>query len=153
MRHVNGFAAGAALLAALTVLTGSAQAQWRHRGGGGWGAGGAYARHFDPKTVETLEGEVVKVETAAPKRGMSPGIHVTLKTAKEEVAVHLGPQWYLERQEFAVAPKEKLSVTGSRVAIDGKVAVIASELRKDGMSLRLRDEQGYPAWSGWRRSP
>ena len=115
--------------------------------------GGAYARHFDPKTVETLDGEVVKVEAASPRRGMSPGIHLTLKTAKEEVSVHLGPQWFLERQEFAVEPKEKLTVTGSRITIDGKVAVIASELRKEGLTLVLRDAQGYPVWSGWRRRP
>lgn len=152
MKHtVRLAAAAAAVLAVTTFLAGPAEAQWRHRGGGGWGMGGAYARHFDPKTVETLDGEVVKVEAASPRRGMSPGIHLTLKTAKEEVSVHLGPQWFLERQEFAVEPKEKLTVVGSRITIDGKVAVIASELRKEGLTLVLRDAQGYPVWSGWRR--
>jgi hypothetical protein len=118
-------AVGAALLAMTAALAGPAEAQWRRRDGGGWGMGGAYARHFDPKTVETLEGEVKKVETAVPKRGMSRGIHLVLKTAKEELSVHLGPQWFLERQDFTVDPKDRLTVVGSRVAIDGKPAVIA----------------------------
>lgn len=141
----------AVVLAALAALAGPAEAQWRRRGGGGWGAGAPYGRHFDPKTVETLEGEVLKIETVSPSRGMSPGIHVILKTAKEEVPVHLGPQWYLERQEFTVEAKEKLTVTGSRVVLEGKPAVIASELRKGDLTLALRDAQGYPVWSGWRR--
>ncbi|MDP3541017.1 MAG: hypothetical protein Q8T11_00960 [Elusimicrobiota bacterium] len=146
--------AAAAVLAVVTALAAApAEAQWRRRDGGGWGMSGAYARSFNPKTVETLEGEVAKVEPVSPRRGMSPGLHLTLKTAKEEVPVHLGPQWFLERQEFSVEPKERLSVTGSRVMIDGKAAVIASELRKDGMTLVLRDAQGYPVWSGWRRNP
>lgn len=153
MRQGKRLAAAAALLAVTAVLAGPAEAQWRRRGGGGWGAGAPYGRHFDPKTVETLEGEVLKVETVSPSRGMSPGIHVILKTAKEEVSVHLGPQWYLERQEFSVEPKERLTVTGSRVVLEGKPAVIASELRKGDLTLALRDAQGYPAWSGWRRRP
>ncbi|MCR4294254.1 MAG: DNA-binding protein [Elusimicrobia bacterium] len=145
-------AAGAAVLGIMASLAVTAEAQWRRRDGGGWGMSGAYARHFDPKTVETLEGEVSKVETAVPKRGMSRGIHLVLKTAKEEVSVHLGPQWFLERQEFSVEPKDRLTVTGSRVDIEGEVAVIASELRKGDMTLVLRDAQGYPVWSGWRRN-
>ena len=72
---------------------------------------------------------------------MSPGIHVIAKTARE-VSVHLGPQWYLERQEFSVEPKERLTVTGSRVVL-GEAAVIASELRKGDLALVLQDAQGY----------
>lgn len=123
-----------AVLTMLTALAGPADAQ------------------FNPKTVESLEGEVLKVEPVSPRKGMSPGVHLTLKTAKEEVSVHLGPQWFLERQEFSVEPKDRLSVTGSRVEIDGKPAVIASELRKGDMTMVLRDAQGYPVWSGWRRN-
>lgn len=153
MKHSIKITTAAGLLALMGVLAGPAEAQWRRRDAGGWGMSGAYARLFDPATVETLEGEVLKVEQAAPRRGMSPGIHVILKTSKEEVSVHLGPQWFLERQEFSVEPKERLKVTGSRVVIADKPAVIAAELSKEGMTLRLRDAKGVPVWSGWRRNP
>src|SRR5512144_3406774 len=36
------------------------------RGSGGWGPGTAYGRMYDPKTVETVTGEVVKVDRITP---------------------------------------------------------------------------------------
>ena len=70
------------------------------RGSGGWGPGSAYGRMYDPKTVETVTGEVVKVDRITPMRGMSGGVHLVVKTDKGDVSVHLGPQWYLENQEW-----------------------------------------------------
>ena len=42
--------------------------QWR--GGGGWGPGTPYARMYDPKTVQTISGSVVSVDTLTPMAGM-----------------------------------------------------------------------------------
>jgi hypothetical protein len=121
------------------------------RGSGGWGPGSAYGRMYDPKTVETVTGEVVKVDRITPMRGMSGGVHLVVKTDKGDVSVHLGPQWYLENQDVKIEPKDKVEIKGSRVTVQGQPAIIAAEVKKGDEVLKLRDEAGIPMWAGWRR--
>jgi hypothetical protein len=123
--------------------------QWR--GSKGWGVGSPYNRMYNPKTVETISGEVVSVDKIVPIKGMSYGIHLTLKTEKEAVSVHLGPGWFIERQDIKIEPKDKIEVTGSRITFEGKPAIIAAEVKKGDEILKLRDENGVPVWAGWRR--
>jgi hypothetical protein len=143
---------GAFLICDVLALA-QAQAQGRARGrvGGGWEAGGQYGRMFDTNTVATLKGEVVSVEKFTPARGMSSGVHVQLKTETETISVHLGPSWYLDNQDVQITAKDKIEVTGSRITFDGKPAIIAAEVRKGDKALKLRDENGFPRWAGWRR--
>ena len=152
MKKIIGITAGIAVLALALAPQALAQGGPRWRGSGGWGPGGQYARLYDPKTVETISGEVVKVDRITPLRGMSGGVHLVVKTDKEEVSVHLGPLWYLENQDVKIAPKDKVEIKGSRVMVQGKPAIIAAEVKKGDQILKLRDEAGVPAWSGWRRS-
>jgi hypothetical protein len=123
----------------------------RWRGGQGWGEGGAYGRLYDPKTVETVRGEVVAVETFTPMKGMSPGVHLRLKTDKETTSVHLGPAWFIENQDVKIEAEDSVEVKGSRVTLDDRPAIIAAEVSKGDAVLRLRDERGVPFWAGWRR--
>ncbi len=118
--------------------------------GRGWGAGDPYGRTYNPKTVETLSGEVVNVEKFTPGRGMSYGVHFTFKTDKETIPVHLGPSWYVEKQPLTVAQGDKVEVTGSRITYQGQPAIIAAEVKKGGQVLKLRDANGVPAWAGQR---
>lgn len=123
----------------------------RGPGGGlgyGWGAGDPYSRLYDPKTVETLGGEVVSLEKFTPGKRMSYGVHFTLKTDKETIPVHLGPSWYVEKQTVALAQGDKVEVTGSRIMYEGKPTIIAAEVKKGGQVLKLRDTNGVPAWAG-----
>lgn len=123
----------------------------RWRGSGGWGPGTPYSKVYDPKTVETISGEVVKVDTITPRKGMSAGVHMSVKTDKEEISVHLGPSYFIENQDVKLAAKDKVEVKGSRITFDGKPAIIAMELKKGDEVLKLRDDSGFPVWSGWRR--
>jgi|UniRef100_A0A7C3SJF7 hypothetical protein len=129
------------------VWAGAAMAQPR-RGWGGWGPGERYGRMYNPATVETLSGEVTKVERFTPGRGMGYGVHLTLKTATETISVHLGPSWYVEQQGLTFAAGDKLEVTGSRITYQGKPAIIAAEVKKGDKVLKLRDAQGVPVWAG-----
>ncbi len=138
-------------LATLILAPGALAQGMRWRGGGGWGPGTAYGRIYDTKTVETVGGEVVKIDRFTPMRGMSTGVHLVLKTATGEMSVHLGPQWYLENQDVKIEPKDQVEIKGSRVTIDGKPALIAAEIKKGDGVLKLRDETGLPMWAGWRR--
>ena len=106
---------------------------------------------YDPKTVENISGEVIHVDKITPKKGMCYGIHITVKTDKETIDVHLGPGWFIENQDIQIAPKDKIEVKGSRITFEGKPAIIAAEIKKGDDILKLRDENGFPVWSGWKR--
>jgi hypothetical protein len=121
--------------------------------------GMAYTGMYDLKTVETIRGEVVSVDRVAPAGGMKGkwmrrdhyGIHLTVKTEKETIPVHLGPAWYIENQAVKIAPKDEIEVKGSRIMFEGKPALVAAEVRKGDEVLTLRDANGFPVWMGWRR--
>ena len=120
--------------------------------GAGQGAGNPYGRMYNPQTVETLTGEVMSVESIPGKGGgRAYGVHFTLKTDKETIPVHLGPSWYINKQNIKIEAKDKVEVTGSRVTFEGKPAIIAAEVKKGDQVLKLRDQAGIPLWAGWRR--
>ena len=145
------------LLAVITIFSvflateSFAQRGMKWKGGGGWGMGTPYSRMYDPKTVETLTGEVVSVNLITPMKGMSSGVHLVLRTTRETISVHLGPEWYIENQDIKIMPKDKVDVKGSRITFEGKPVIIAAEVKKGDEMLKLRDENGFPVWSGWRR--
>jgi len=121
------------------------------RGSGGWGMGSQYNRMYNPATVETLSGVVGAVDKVMPMKGMNSGVHVILKTDKETISVHLGPEWYIERLDTKIEKGDKIEVKGSRVTFADKPAIIAAEVKKGDSTLVLRDSNGIPAWAGWRR--
>jgi hypothetical protein len=135
----------------LTISIALAQPWKGWRGSGGWGMGSQYQRMYDPKTVETLSGTIESIDKITPMKGMYYGIHLLLKTDKETIPVHLGPGWYIERLDTKIGKGDKIEVKGSRVTMMGGPAIIASEVRKGDSVLKLRDENGIPAWAGWRR--
>lgn len=102
---------------------------------------------YDPETVQTINGEVTGISPIRPRQGMPEGVHMTVETDQETIAVHLGPSWYLERQDLKVAPKDKVEVKGSKISLDGKPAIIAAEVRRGDKVLMLRDDTGFPVWN------
>jgi hypothetical protein len=108
-------------------------------------------RMYDTKTVETITGEVLAVNLIPSEQGHSGGIHLTVKTNKEEIDVHLGPQWYVEKQGMKLAAKDLVVVRGSRITFEEKPAIIAAEVKRGDQVLKLRDEGGLPLWRGGRR--
>jgi hypothetical protein len=121
------------------------------KGGGGWGPDTHYHRMYNPETVENITGEVVAIDMITPMKGMSYGVHMIMKTDQETLSVHLGPSWYIENQDVQIEPGDQIEVKGSRIMFDDKAAIIAAEVKKEDETLILRDEKGFPAWSGWRR--
>ncbi len=147
-------ALSAGVLSAIIMLVSAqsyGQGRMNWRGGGGWGPGSSYNRMFNPQTVETVSGEVVSVDKVTPMKGMSYGVHLTLNTAAGMISVHVGPAWYLENQDVKIAPKDRIEVKGSEITFQGEPAIIAQEIRKGNDTLTLRDANGFPRWSGWRR--
>lgn len=140
------------VMAAAMVVVNVPLATAAGKGGGGWGIGGSYQRMYNAATVETLTGTVERIDRFKPMRGMGAGIHLLLKTDKELIPVHLGPEWFVNRLDTKLQKGDQLTVTGSRVTMGGKPVIIASELKKGEDVLVLRDSAGIPVWSGWRRN-
>jgi hypothetical protein len=144
---------GAVVMAAVSMSVSLATAgPWRGwRGSGGWGMGGAYQRLYNPATEESISGEITAIDKMTPVKGMSYGIHLMVKTDKEAVSVHLGPDWFIERLDTKLAKGDAVEVKGSRITYNGKPAIVAAEVKKGDAVLKLRDDNGIPAWAGWRR--
>ncbi len=145
------------LLASLIVLfalTLSADVFAQTLNQGCWGRADRYNRLYNPDTVGTISGPVTDIEYFTPAQGMTQGVHLFLRQQSGEITeVHLGPRWFLDNQDFRIQQGDSITVTGSRVSFNGHPVVIASEVTDNGQILRLRDEQGYPLWAGWRQEP
>jgi hypothetical protein len=139
------------LIVALSASLAFAQRERGWQGSGGWGMGTQYQRIYNPATVETISGTVESVDRITPFGGMRYGIHIILKTEKENISVHLGPGWYIESLDIKIEKGNKLEVKGSRVKFADKDAIIAAEIKKGDDVLILRDGAGAPVWAGWRR--
>ena len=150
-KNISILTAAISILILLFAAEAFAQKGMGWKGSGGWGMGTAYGKMYNLSTVETISGEVVSVDKITPTKGMSYGIHMTVKTDKETISVHMGPGWFIENQDIKIEPKEKVEVKGSRITFEGKPALIAAEVKKGDETLKLRDDNGFPAWSGWRR--
>lgn len=116
----------------------------------GWGRGSNYNKLYDTKTVETISGTVTTIDKVYTDKNSTYGVHLTISTNNGEINVHLGPAWYIENQDLQIVKDDNITVTGSKVTYDGNKVIIAKEVVKGDQILKLRDEDGYPLWSGWR---
>ncbi len=132
-----------ALLAALLAVPALSLAQ----GGPPPGRGPGGMRMFDPATVVTVTGTVTG-ETRVDRGMGHSGVHLSLKTADGEIPVHLGPDFWVDRQAVKIVKGDEVTVKGSKVTLDGKPALIAQTVTKGGATLVLRDAKGVPAWQG-----
>ena len=136
---------GLVIMGCLVMMAPSSWAQ----PGMGPGGGVHYGTMWNAKTVETVKGEVTSLDKYTPGRGgRSYGLRLNLKTDQETLPVILGPGWYIDQQRFAIAPKDKVEVKGSRMTIQGQPTIIAAEVRKGDQMLKLRDDKGLPLWVG-----
>jgi sporulation protein YlmC with PRC-barrel domain len=104
-----------------------------------------YGEMFDPKKMETISGEIVRVE-------FIDGLKLILYTdTKKPVLVALGPAEYFESQQKILKPGERVTVTGSRIIIDDTPFLIATKIKEGNEELRVRDDEGYPIWIGWKQ--
>jgi hypothetical protein len=150
--HVFGLGA-ALLMAAALMLPGAALGQGRGQG-------------FRPCPYEayvcrppagavckpmTLTGKVSRVYTETLQDAMQPGMAFAMDTKDHgQVRVHLGPVWYLERQEFTLAPGQEVQVQGICMEEKGQNRLIAAQVMVGSNVLLLRDAEGRPMWEAWR---
>lgn len=110
-------------------------------------------QRFDPRAVETVDGQVLGVDRIPARDQLSSGVHITLRDdLGHPLSVDLAPGWYLDAKGLHFGARERVQVRGVRTQVAGQPAFIAEEVRKGGKVVRLRDKQGRPLWSP-RRSP
>jgi hypothetical protein len=112
---------------------------------GGGMMGGRGQRAFDPKTI-TMQGQIVEVQRIP--RGRHEGVHLVVAMGSEKVAVHLGPDFYVDAQALKLATGDQVEVKGSRTTLDGQAVIVAQEVRRGDQVLALRDASGIPVWRG-----
>ena len=104
---------------------------------------------YDTSTVQTVTGRIVFLEKLAATHRRSRGIHAMLLSGSDSVYVYLAPRWHVKKLEFFIEKGDTVSVTGSRVLLDGRMTLVAAELRKGARTLRFRNPDGSAAW--WKR--
>ena len=125
-------------------------AEDRERGSGGWGEADDYRRLYDPAKATTIEGTILGVERKSPKEGMSEASVITVATNdNQRLTVHLGPAWFLDRQDAQLEDGQKVTVRGTRTQWDGQTVMIADRVEVDGRTLTLRHSDGRPVWNVW----
>lgn len=107
---------------------------------------------FDPNTITTIEGKLVKVEPV-----LEPGVGMTLQLLvysgrKEIHRVYLGPSWYIASGgERRFKAGDEVTVSGSQVTLKNDLSVIATTVNWRNEILQLRNNDGVPAWAGWKK--
>jgi hypothetical protein len=99
---------------------------------------------YDPRTEETVEGEVTDLyidETSETMEAMVKAQNGEL------VRVRLAPEWYLRSR---VRVGDELEVRGSTVKDKGETMIMAREMRnlRTNLEIALRNAQGFPDWCG-----
>ena len=53
----------------------------------------------------------------------------------------------MEKQTVKIEAGDAVTVTGSRVTMNGKPVIIAAQVKKGNETLKLRNDNGVPVWS------
>jgi hypothetical protein len=106
-----------------------------------------YSTLYKPATVETIRGEIVSLGKTISGNGKRYCETLTLKTGKENVWVILKPENFRPPTNLTLQPRDQVEITGSRVALPGKTAIIAAQVKKGSGTMVLRDQTGRPAWA------
>jgi hypothetical protein len=93
----------------------------------------------DVDKVQTLKGTIVEVKHP----------YATFKDEDgKEYRVHMGPQWYWERNKYQLKHNVKAQIKGEVKEVQGRYEFYPWEIVQDGKSMSFADQDGKPNWSG-----
>jgi hypothetical protein len=105
-----------------------------------------YSTLFNPQTVGTVSGEVLRVDYALAGSGTDYCTHALLKTPQGNITAILAPKGFIEEQRLVIFAKDRVTVTGSMIFIMNKPFILATEVAGD-RTMKLRDSSGRPVWA------
>lgn len=106
------------------------------------------SKQLRAESVEKIKGTVKNVNRVQYPDG--PQVEITLETDNGDLKVLLGPAWYIDQNKVKVNSGDKILVIGYPVNANGDRVIMASEIQRNGASLKLRDDQRNPAWGSRR---
>jgi hypothetical protein len=71
---------------------------------------------------------------------------LTLKSGDDKVFVYVCPKPFQEEMGISFSKGDEISVTGSKVKLEGSDVILARELVKGTDTLMFRDDKGNPVW-------
>jgi hypothetical protein len=138
MKKPGAFVLVAVVLLSLTITMASAWAQSGRRL--------HYSTLFNPGTVGTLSGEVVRVAHAYSGSGADYCVQAVLRTPEGDISIILAPKGYMAQKGLTIAPKDQVTVTGSLISVINKPFLLVTEVVGD-RTMKLRAASGRPAWA------
>lgn len=104
-----------------------------------------YIYKYDPKSEQTVCGTIAKIlRVQFPDNNCY--LVAVMNTTQGNVLANLGPVWFIDENNLVVNEGDQIDVTGSVVRTNGRYIVIASQFKKNGHSLTLRNQSGNPQW-------
>ena len=119
--------------------------------GPGRGMRNGAGRMYDPAKSEVITGQVVSLEQNESRRGTGMGVVLTVNIGSDTLPVVLGPQWFIDEQKIKIVAGDTVEIRGVKTGRGGRDVFIAAEIKKGQEKMTLRDENGRPAWAGWRQ--
>ncbi len=101
------------------------------------------------QNAQSYQGQIVQMIEVNDDEG-SHLIGIILKTDRGTLPVFLGPRCYVGGGQ-RLSPGQEIEVTGVERFQNGKVTIIAKEATVNGWTIQLRDNEGTPLWSAWKR--
>lgn len=105
-------------------------------------------RLYDVDKVITFQGKVISLSVEESTRGGNYSVVVNVKTDTGIFETRLGPDWFIEENDFDIDEGDSVEVTGSKVNIDGRAVILAATVKNKGKVLKLRENDGTPLWRG-----
>jgi sporulation protein YlmC with PRC-barrel domain len=113
-----------------------------------WQAGSKYNRYYTPGKVSTLTGTIETVGMFRPSPRATVGLSLRVRTTTGTIVmVQAGPLPYMNRQSVAFRPGDHITITGAAADVGWNRVFIASDIRRGGDVVILRNPDGTPKWS------
>lgn len=116
----------------------------------GWYPGQPYDQLYSAEHLTRVAGRILSVERFVPREGMAEGVRVLVAAGADSVWVHLGPAAFVDAQRVRLSAGDAVRVVGSAARDGEQSVVLATRVDRDGLTLRLREQDGTPAWLGFR---
>lgn len=101
---------------------------------------------YDVATEVTIKGTVEEIKEVPNPKGQI-GTYLMVKNGAEVTEVRLCPNSFLKEFEFVFHKGDQVTITGSKVRVNDKDAILAREIELGNSKIVLRDKQGVPVWT------
>lgn len=111
-----------------------------------WGLATIPSSTFDSKTIASFSGQILSVQDVSEESEVIPGIYILLKTSEGNLAVRLAPAYILKREGMDLQPYDEVEVKASKIPLNDRSGLIATQITKKGKTAILRSDSGKPTW-------